>query len=145
MDVPLVFSSKKNHGKNNADHTLFIKKNGELITVLIVYVDDIMVTGSDISKIARLKLFLYTLDLLSNTRMLGCKSADTLLEENSHQKQKDGELMDKGGYQRHLEVVYQILRYLKSALGRGVLFSPYDHLCIEAYTNADWVGSHDDR
>jgi hypothetical protein len=45
----------------------------------------------------------------------------------------------------HMEVVYRILRYLKSSLGKGLLFSQHDHLKIEAYTDAYWVGSITDR
>jgi len=45
----------------------------------------------------------------------------------------------------HMEVVYRILRYLKSSPGKGLLFSQHDHLKIEAYTDADWAGSITDR
>ncbi|GAV80940.1 hypothetical protein CFOL_v3_24399 [Cephalotus follicularis] len=45
----------------------------------------------------------------------------------------------------HLEAMYRILRYLKSALGKGILFSRYGHLKLEAYTDAKWVGSKVDR
>ncbi|GAV57746.1 LOW QUALITY PROTEIN: hypothetical protein CFOL_v3_01282, partial [Cephalotus follicularis] len=45
----------------------------------------------------------------------------------------------------HLEVVYRILRYLKSTPGKGILFSRYDHLNLEAYTDADWASSRVDR
>jgi hypothetical protein len=37
----------------------------------------------------------------------------------------------------HMEAVYRILRYLKSSPSKGPLFSPHDHLKIEAYTDAD--------
>jgi hypothetical protein len=40
----------------------------------------------------------------------------------------------------HMEAVYRILHYLKSSPGKGLLFSPHDHLKIEAYTDADWAG-----
>ena len=42
--------------QSQADHTLFIKKsrNGK-ITILIVYVDDIIVTGDDLEEIEKLK------------------------------------------------------------------------------------------
>ena len=33
--------------KNNSDHTLFLKKQHGKITTLIVYVDDMVVTGND--------------------------------------------------------------------------------------------------
>jgi len=45
----------------------------------------------------------------------------------------------------NMEAVYCILRYLKSSLGKGLLFSQHDHLKIEAYTDADWDGSIMDR
>ncbi|XP_058217582.1 uncharacterized mitochondrial protein AtMg00810-like [Rhododendron vialii] len=45
----------------------------------------------------------------------------------------------------HLDAVYRILRYLKSAPGRGILFSNHGHLRLEAFTDADWAGSVDDR
>ena len=45
----------------------------------------------------------------------------------------------------HLDAVYRILRYLKSAPGKGILFSNHGHLRLEAFTDADWAGSVDDR
>ena len=41
--------------QGQADHTLFTKHNGEKVTILIVYVDDIVITGNDESSIAQLK------------------------------------------------------------------------------------------
>jgi len=45
----------------------------------------------------------------------------------------------------HMEVVGRILRYLKSALGRELMFSKNGHLDIEGYTDADWAGNLFDR
>jgi hypothetical protein len=44
-----------------------------------------------------------------------------------------------------MEVDYKILRYLKSSLGKRLLFSRYDHLKIYTCTDADWIGSIIDR
>lgn len=41
--------------RSNTDHTLFFRRNRGKIAVLIVYVDDIVVTGDDSEKIAHLK------------------------------------------------------------------------------------------
>ena len=44
----------------------------------------------------------------------------------------------------HMDVVEQILRYLKSTPGKGLLFLNHGHLKVEGYTYANWVGSTDD-
>ncbi|XP_043705454.1 uncharacterized mitochondrial protein AtMg00810-like [Telopea speciosissima] len=102
--------------------------------------------------------------------MLESHPSDVPIEANSHLKCKDGEPVDKGQYQRligrmiylshtwpdiayvvtlvsqymHLEAAYHILRYLKSAPGKGVLFSSHGHLKVEALIDANWAGSPDD-
>ena len=45
----------------------------------------------------------------------------------------------------HWVAVEQILCYLKGALGRGILYSNHGHNRIECFTNADWVGSNEDK
>nr|CAD1822910.1 unnamed protein product [Ananas comosus var. bracteatus] len=44
-----------------------------------------------------------------------------------------------------MEAVHRILRYLKTYPGKGLLFSNNGHLKIEAYYDADWASSSDDR
>ena len=44
--------------QSNADHTLFIKHHKGKITLLIVYVDNIVMTGDDKEEMARLKKLL---------------------------------------------------------------------------------------
>jgi Reverse transcriptase (RNA-dependent DNA polymerase) len=39
----------------NADHTVFYRQHGGHTTLLVVYVDDIIITGDDDSEIAQLK------------------------------------------------------------------------------------------
>jgi hypothetical protein len=45
----------------------------------------------------------------------------------------------------HLDVVYRILRYLKSSPGKGLMFKSHGHLNIEGYCDADWASCLDDR
>lgn len=40
-------------------------------------------------------------------------------------------------YKEHMEVVYQILRYLKRDLGKGLLFSKMTNRIVEVFTYAD--------
>lgn len=39
----------------------------------------------------------------------------------------------------HLEATYQILKYLKGCLGKGVFYASNGHLRVEAYIDADWA------
>ena len=41
--------------------------------------------------------------------------------------------------------VEHILCYLKGDPGRGILYSNHGHNRVECFTNADWVGSKEDR
>jgi Reverse transcriptase (RNA-dependent DNA polymerase) len=45
----------------------------------------------------------------------------------------------------HMDVVYQILRYLKSAPGKGLIFQKNGHLNIEGYCDSDWASCADGR
>uniref|UniRef100_A0A2N9I5Z3 Reverse transcriptase Ty1/copia-type domain-containing protein n=1 Tax=Fagus sylvatica TaxID=28930 RepID=A0A2N9I5Z3_FAGSY len=59
MGFPPGFSTSLESGKNQSDHTLFLKDSNEgKITALIVYVDDIVVTGNDTVEIGKLKTYL---------------------------------------------------------------------------------------
>jgi hypothetical protein len=50
----LRFGYKQSH----ADHTMFIKRSNGKIAILIVYVDDIIMTGDDVNEIVSLKALL---------------------------------------------------------------------------------------
>ncbi|WJZ91854.1 hypothetical protein VitviT2T_010894 [Vitis vinifera] len=48
--------------------------------------------------------------------------------------------------EQHMNAVMRILRYLKNAPGKGILFAKnVNHQSIEVYTDADWVGAVNDR
>lgn len=48
--------------------------------------------------------------------------------------------------EQHMNAVMHILRYLKSAPGKGILFTKItNYQDIYVYTNADWAGAIDDR
>ncbi|KAJ9535774.1 hypothetical protein OSB04_un001074 [Centaurea solstitialis] len=195
--------------QSNADHTLFLKRKHNKITALIVYVDDMVVTGDDpdeqtalqnylsrefeMKDLGPLKYFLgievsrskagillsqrkYTLDLLQETGMSGCRPADTPMLEGLKLKNEENQVPvdKKRRYQRlvgrlmylahtrpdiahtlsvisqfmhnpgeqHMNAVMHLLRYLKSAPGKGVLFKKGSNCeSVEVYTDADWAGS----
>ena len=43
--------------------------------------------------------------------------------------------------QGHLDAVFRIVRYLKSAPRKGLFFTQRSHTQVEAYIDADWVRS----
>nr|GEV57694.1 putative reverse transcriptase, RNA-dependent DNA polymerase [Tanacetum cinerariifolium] len=46
---------KYGYKQSNSDHTLFLSHRGDRVTCLIIYVDDIIITGNDESEIKKLK------------------------------------------------------------------------------------------
>lgn len=47
--------------------------------------------------------------------------------------------------EKHLNTVIHILRYLKSFLGKDIMFTKGDNLSIQGYTDADWAESIGDK
>ncbi|KAI5430700.1 hypothetical protein KIW84_035060 [Lathyrus oleraceus] len=47
--------------------------------------------------------------------------------------------------QEHMDAVIRILRYIKCALGKGLVYENKGHTQIVGYSDADWAGSPIDR
>ncbi|KAA0055577.1 Cysteine-rich RLK (RECEPTOR-like protein kinase) 8 [Cucumis melo var. makuwa] len=159
-----TFVKSQGYSQGHSDHTLFTKVFETVkIAVLIVYVDDIVLSGDnqaeisqlkqrmgnefEIKNLENLKYFLgmevarskegisvsqrkYTLDLLIETGMLGCRPADTPIEFNCKLGNSDDQVsVDKEQYQRLV----------------GLMFRKTDKKTIEAYTDLDWARSVVDR
>ncbi|KAJ0480794.1 putative RNA-directed DNA polymerase [Helianthus annuus] len=194
--------------QSKCDTSLFVKNKDKVFIVLLVYVDDIVVTGNSLSEIEKVKQRLksqflikdlgllqyflgievltcdkglclsqrkYCTDLLAEYGMLGCKPVsipidqshvvNTLLENNS------GPLQNITGYQQlvgkliylshtrpdisyavhvlsqfmhsptegHLKLAFHLLRYLKSAPGKGLLFSKSQSFNLTVFADSDWA------
>ncbi|KAL5857491.1 hypothetical protein ACOSQ3_004949 [Xanthoceras sorbifolium] len=116
---------KFGYSQSQGDHTLFFKHSTEgKKAILIVYVDDIILTGDDIVEIEKLNKALaaefelgmefarskrgifvsknkYVLDLLKETGLMGCRHAETPIEANLKlEAEKSDAHVDKEKYQR---------------------------------------------
>lgn len=198
--------------RSEDDHSAFYRHSApNLCIYLVVYVDDIVITGNDqdgitnlkqhlfqhfqTKDLGRLKYFLgievaqsssgiiisqrkYALDILEETGMMGCSPIDSPMDPNAKLLPGQGEpLRDPTRYRRlvgklnyltvtrpdisfpvsavsqfmdspcdsHWDAVVRILRYIKSAPGKGLLFEDRGHEQIVGYTDADWAGSPFDR
>lgn len=123
--------------RSSSDSSLFTHHSAQGYVVLLVYVDDIIVTGDNLAGISKVKAHLasqfhikdlgplryflgieivrkgpsislsqrkYTLDLLKETGLLGCKPAETPMDSSTHLSREtsahDQPLEDPGMYRR---------------------------------------------
>ncbi|KAK3019401.1 hypothetical protein RJ639_004651 [Escallonia herrerae] len=103
--------------KSKCDHSVFYRKSNAGVILLVVYVDDIVITGDDCTGIASLKKFLqtkyfleikvtrskkgiflsqrkYVLDLLVETGKAGAKPCNTPMNPSVHLTKDDGDRLD---------------------------------------------------
>ncbi|KAL3749975.1 hypothetical protein ACJRO7_011017 [Eucalyptus globulus] len=193
------------------DHSVFYKQSRGGKLFLIVYVDDIIITGDDLVGITELKTYLqqqfqtkdlgklkyflgievaqshkgvvlsqrkYVLNLLTETGMLGSKPLDSPMEQGVKLVADGGEILNNPErYRRlvgklnyltvtrpdiallvsvvrqflssprtsHWDAVIWILRYLKKAPGKGIIYQNHGHIRVEGFSDANWAESLDDR
>ncbi|RVX16339.1 Retrovirus-related Pol polyprotein from transposon RE2 [Vitis vinifera] len=133
--------------RSTADHSVFYHHNslGQCI-YLVVYVDDIVITGSDQDGIQKLKQHLFThfqtKDLGKLKYFLGIEIAQSSSGVVLSQRKYALDILEEN---RHWDAVIRILRYIKSTPGQGVLYENRGHTQVVGYTDADWAGSPTDR
>ncbi|XP_059599016.1 uncharacterized protein LOC132255176 [Vitis vinifera] len=161
-----------NKQQSNSDHTLFLKYNEDRITTLIVYVDDMIVTGNDSEEMKTLQKHLARefemKDLGELKYFLGIEVSRSKKDQVPTNKERYQRLVGRLMYlahtlpdlayalsvvsqfmhspsEEHMNAVIRILCYLKSSPGKGILFTKRDSLDIKGYTDADWARSIQDR
>ncbi|KAF5811547.1 putative RNA-directed DNA polymerase [Helianthus annuus] len=194
--------------QSKCDMSMFIKNVNDVFIVLLVYVDDIVVTGNSVAEIEKVKQNLktkflikdlgmlqyflgievltctagiclsqrkYCTDLLAEYGMLGCKPVSVPIDQNhvvnNVLSSNTGPLTNIIGYQQlvgkliylshtrpdisyavhvlsqfmhsptdgHLKLAFHLLRCLKSAPGKGLLFSKGEPFELKAFADSDWA------
>uniref|UniRef100_A0A2N9HIN2 Integrase catalytic domain-containing protein n=1 Tax=Fagus sylvatica TaxID=28930 RepID=A0A2N9HIN2_FAGSY len=141
------------------DFTLFLHRTGKGTILLLLYVDDMIITGDDLIGIQELKNFLSQnfemkdLGHLSYFLGLEITSSDDsfyLTQANlvylavtrpdiSYAVHQVSQFMS-APRSTHYVVVLYILRYLKGTLFHGLHFSAQSPLTLRAYSDANWAG-----
>ncbi|GJS94491.1 ribonuclease H-like domain-containing protein [Tanacetum coccineum] len=134
-------------GYNNKDNSKFCDK----FIALLVYVDDIVITGNDDVGIKEFKLFLSTTFLIKDLGILkyflGIEIVENdlvdipLLENTilSFEETKDDNQHMHSPLQSYIKAALRVLRYLKGSPGRGIQFYKHPDLKLKAYAGVDWA------
>lgn len=88
--------------QSKCDYSLYVKSNGDLFFALLVYVDDIIITGNNNSEIDKVKDFLRSKFQIKDLRMLNYFLGIEVVETDSgvclNQRKYCLELLNKFGY-----------------------------------------------
>ncbi|RVW74532.1 Retrovirus-related Pol polyprotein from transposon RE2 [Vitis vinifera] len=121
--------------RSTADHSVFYHHNssGQCI-YLVVYVDDIVITGSDQNG-----------DPGRYRRLVGKLNYLTITRPNISFPVSVVSQFLQSPCDSHWDAVIRILRYIKSTPGQGVLYENRGYTQVVGYTDANWVDSLTDR
>ncbi|WVZ07780.1 hypothetical protein V8G54_021126 [Vigna mungo] len=155
------------------DPSLFLQRTPKVIVVLLVYVDDIVVTGSDQDVISRIKQMLH-----SNFHMKKLGHLNYFLGLEVHYHPEGIFLLDDPTQYRklvgsliyvtitrpdisfvvhtvskfmqsprnfHFSAVQRLIKYLLGTSSRGLFFPGNSSLQLQAYSGANWAGCPDTK
>ncbi|KAE8724060.1 hypothetical protein F3Y22_tig00010968pilonHSYRG00140 [Hibiscus syriacus] len=129
------------YSQSKFDYSLFTKSQGSKIVIMFIYVDDLLITGNDSVLIEELKGILnrnFKMKDLGELR--GARPAVTPLEQNKRLVSEDEMLKDKTTTEENtLGCSFEVVRYIKSSPGQGVLLSAESQSQLQAFCDSDWA------
>uniref|UniRef100_A0A2N9JAQ1 Reverse transcriptase Ty1/copia-type domain-containing protein n=1 Tax=Fagus sylvatica TaxID=28930 RepID=A0A2N9JAQ1_FAGSY len=140
------------------DSALFLRRTGKGTILLLLYVDDMIITGDDLNGIQELKDFLSQnfgmKDLGHLSYFLGLEITSSYdgfyLTQANHSTRhlicsSSGEPVYVCFTSTHNAAVLCILRYLKGTIFHDLHFSTQSPLILRAYSDANWARDPTDR
>ncbi|GJZ04958.1 ribonuclease H-like domain-containing protein [Tanacetum coccineum] len=103
------------------DHSLYTKESGGSFVALLVYVDDIVLTGNDINEINKVKTSLRSKFKIKDLGELKYCLGIECLSQYMH-----------APLQSHMNLRLRVLKYLKGAPGSGVNYEKSEHIKKQA-------------
>eukprot|EP00253_Pinus_taeda_P012965 PITA_12965 len=142
----------------HSGNTVYTKKVGKSLIILVLYVDDLILTGSDPNLINHVKSSLKTKFEMTDLGHLHYFLSLQVLQS------KEGKLLylthtrpdlsfDVGLVARfmqkpresHWKAAKRILRYVRGTVQFGIHYSAEESPLLVGFTNSDWAGDSDDR
>nr|XP_016436687.1 PREDICTED: uncharacterized mitochondrial protein AtMg00810-like [Nicotiana tabacum] len=153
------------------DYSVFTKRSGASLVILAVYVDDIILIGTDLSEIFALKSFLHDQFKIKDLGLLNYFLGIKL-------KAKKGELLPKPEEYRsllgkliflthirpdlsfavqhlsqfmqqpcipHMKAALHLLRYLKGSADSGIFYNNDPAMSLQVFCDNDWASYPDSR
>ncbi|GJZ04322.1 ribonuclease H-like domain-containing protein [Tanacetum coccineum] len=139
--------------QSKSDYSLYTKSVGDVFLALLVYVDDIIVTGNNAEEIEKFKVFLKgkfkIKDLGKLKYFLGIEVVDTSSGICFKSKKICVPVISYAVHclcrfmhsplNSHLKIAFKILRYLKGSPGLGILVAKSSGMSLKAFSDADWA------
>ncbi|KAL6318359.1 hypothetical protein AAG906_039451 [Vitis piasezkii] len=112
----------------------FTKSQGNKFTAILIYVDDILLTGNDLHEIKMLKTHLLKHFFIKDLGLTGVKPEKFPMEQNLKLTDEDGELLHDPS--SRLEATLRVLRYIKGSPVK-VFSSIENNLTLSAFSMAN--------
>ncbi|GJW54593.1 hypothetical protein Tco_0098678 [Tanacetum coccineum] len=139
--------------QSKSDYSLYAKSDKGVFVALLVYVDDIIITGNSISKIEKLLILIKSKLIITNKATIDDPLLDNIID---YQKLK-GKLIYltnsrhdisyvvhclsqfmHSSLKSHLKTAFKILRYLKGSPNLGIHITKSPGMNLKAYSDDDW-------